>query len=1437
VPNLRIPVDAGESCGAMKKLLAVVLFASLQAFATVTVNATFNSPTGQPASFAYLTLDLENCGYNVPIVPSSSTTMVLKHMQLRPSQLPATIYGNNEITCGNSYSTLWHVTAWADSNTPIAGDLNYDLCSSSTNCLVASTGAFNLAQSQPFMGTPPPPGFRSIFGNPTQSQLVKQPSGTSFSFVGTLDLTQATVVGLSAIGINATQIGGINVCTTAPTNNQVLTFVQGTNSWCPGAAGQNANASQLQGFNVSSTAPTSGQFLGWTGSLWAPTAITGFLPTTGGTLTGALTLSANAATNLQPTTLQQVTGLLTAKADLTGGFVPQAELGTGSLGTGTKCLLDNHSFGTCGSGSGSGTVSTGTQNFLALYTTPGSGTTVGPSKFSDTSTVGAYTGTQFQFPQGSNASPAFFFQGTNIGMYIGAISEQFQVTSTSASGGTATIVIASSAGFAINPKVGEYFVTSGIGGGYDCAMPNPCVITGVSGANVSYLSSGTGSFSSGTFNYVYPTLTQTASRKLVFNSLLSSTNNAALSCSLCLAAGDTVAYHDTTLNADVVELQGWTGTGTKGRVQIGDLPSKVPTAGAIVPGTLEVQGNVTFDGSCTGCGAGGAGLQNQMAFYSANGNTSVGNSNTTENGTTFSYSGTGGGNFANGISANGTAGILAKLAFPGAPMAVSPVGYVAYGASNDGHSYGSENGGAIFQWLTSATLTRGQRVFGTALGNGVNVTAGSEYEYTSLLAGATADARLQQCITDLASSGGICDMTGEASAISPAATITITTNNITIYWVSGTYTEGNSITINISGNNDQVLCLQKWTCTIDASNNGAVGAFNINAGQNNLLSGFKVLGGRLTSQAGFEVNISGSHNAMQDMWIVNGGAWGSQFVNCFECSGVRNRIEQATRAGIGVTGSALAVSTATRVGTLATITTTAAQIIGGTGTRTFVDMQSCSLSPYNGVFQATATGANTFTYTMASDPGGSATSCTYTIYTEGTLIADNVLIDNNTIDTGDGGLAIQSASGIGVVEGTIVRGNTVRYNSYGTASCNGDTTGATPLSVTLAGNGATITATVGAGVTAPNQMMLTSPTASVVTFSGITGGGLANATPFTVASVGATTFTITNANCNPSCTGTITFVINGHGSLATGCSEGIQQTDKATDTEIVGNTVINSYRESFATSGTGLNMHANRCINPALLGGSGNGCFMLSVSSGGGLTIAGDAVMADNIAINGGTNSNAYAFSVQAGTGSSNTTFQNIDIHDNQIDGTVTAFGNGVRWNNASTNTMTLKNISVHNNTMVAATTGFVLNNSVAGTTTISNVGVHDNPMSGFTTAISILNGGGGTLNGAIYSLNNGTMIQAVPLTVALGTTTVNANTCNTVSGSPFTATGVTTTSRLSWSFEATPNGVTGYTPSAATLNVVTYPTANAINVLLCNPTGGGITPAAMSISVDARNP
>ena len=55
----------------------------------------------------------------------------------RRNLAPVVLYGNNEISCGNSYSSLWHITAWADSNTKLAGDYNYDICSTSTNCPVA----------------------------------------------------------------------------------------------------------------------------------------------------------------------------------------------------------------------------------------------------------------------------------------------------------------------------------------------------------------------------------------------------------------------------------------------------------------------------------------------------------------------------------------------------------------------------------------------------------------------------------------------------------------------------------------------------------------------------------------------------------------------------------------------------------------------------------------------------------------------------------------------------------------------------------------------------------------------------------------------------------------------------------------------------------------------------------------------------------------------------------------------------------------------------------------------------------------------------------------------------------------------------------------------------------------------------------------------------
>ncbi len=187
------------------KLLRALLLALLlagTASATVTVNASFLNPDGTTNQYGFLKLDLYNCGFNVPSIPSSPGSMVPKSIILTPSQLPATVYANNEIACGNTYSSLWHVTAFADSNTPMGGDANYLLCSSLSNCPVGGTitASWNLATAMPFANIVPAPGFKSVFANPTQGQIISQPGNTSLQIIGNLDLGQAKVLNCAICG-------------------------------------------------------------------------------------------------------------------------------------------------------------------------------------------------------------------------------------------------------------------------------------------------------------------------------------------------------------------------------------------------------------------------------------------------------------------------------------------------------------------------------------------------------------------------------------------------------------------------------------------------------------------------------------------------------------------------------------------------------------------------------------------------------------------------------------------------------------------------------------------------------------------------------------------------------------------------------------------------------------------------------------------------------------------------------------------------------------------------------------------------------------------------------------------------------------------------------------------------------------------------------------
>jgi hypothetical protein len=69
------------------------------------------------------------------------------------------------------------------------------------------------------------------------------------------------------------------------------------------------------------------------------------------------------------------------------------------------------------------------------------------------------------------------------------------------------------------------------------------------------------------------------------------------------------------------------------------------------------------------------------------------------------------------------------------------------------------------------------------------------------------------------------------------------------------------------------------------------------------------------------------------------------------------------------TTGAVAISTITRVGTLATLTTSSSH---GLTTGKQVSITGCTPAAYNGVYTITVTGSSTFTYTMASVPAGSA---------------------------------------------------------------------------------------------------------------------------------------------------------------------------------------------------------------------------------------------------------------------------------------------------------------------------------------------------------------------------------------------------------------------------------------------------------------------------------
>lgn len=99
-----------------------------------------------------------------------------------------------------------------------------------------------------------------------------------------------------------------------------------------------------------------------------------------------------------------------------------------------------------------------------------------------------------------------------------------------------------------------------------------------------------------------------------------------------------------------------------------------------------------------------------------------------------------------------------------------------------------------------------------------------------------------------------------------------------------------------------------------------------------------------------------------------------------------------------------------------------------------------------------------------------------------------------------------------------------------------------------------------------------------------------------------------------------------------------------------------------------------------------------------------------------------------------------------------------------------------------------------------------------------------------LFLAGGGTTNTIASGTAALGTSAIGSGAAATTV--TVAATGVLTTDTVMADFNADPTGVTGYTPSASgMLTIIKFPTANNVNFIVVNNTGGSITPGAITLN------
>jgi len=159
----------------------------------VTVTATLVDGSGNIEKTGFLHFELFNCGTYVPQVLNNPTAIVEKQFDLHPDPttglVSGSIYGNNQIYCGNVLSTQWIVTLYKATAQVGIPATNY--------CLTAP-GTFDPSVNTPCTTPPPLPGFQYVLSNPVLNQTVVQPTGTTGYFIGNYDFSGANITGLNA---------------------------------------------------------------------------------------------------------------------------------------------------------------------------------------------------------------------------------------------------------------------------------------------------------------------------------------------------------------------------------------------------------------------------------------------------------------------------------------------------------------------------------------------------------------------------------------------------------------------------------------------------------------------------------------------------------------------------------------------------------------------------------------------------------------------------------------------------------------------------------------------------------------------------------------------------------------------------------------------------------------------------------------------------------------------------------------------------------------------------------------------------------------------------------------------------------------------------------------------------------------------------------------